>query len=116
MWRLRRTGRKAPGDSWISSSRVRGPSGSTGSKKLLTLELSAWKRPEQRPSAHITSGLPVIRSQTATNSKEAFAFLQREFRHAGRGPETLDRFEAGSVGDPPRSMGFKWIVEGRLAA
>lgn len=67
-------------------------------------------------SLEVTSALTVNRSQTATNFKEAFAFLQREFRHGGPGPETLDRFGAGSVGDPPRSMGFKWIVEGRLAA
>jgi hypothetical protein len=51
----------------------------------------------------------------STQDQAGIDLTCEEFRYGGRGPETSDHLEAGSIGDPLRSMAFRSIAEGTLA-
>jgi hypothetical protein len=53
--------------------------------------------------------------QRAVANQSILILTLEGFRYDGPDPETLDRFEACSIGDPPRSKAFKWIAEETLA-
>ena len=58
---------------------------------------------------------PAWRQSKQSKIQIALIFSLEEFRHGERDPEISDRCGAGSIGDPPRSMVFKSIAEGRPA-